>query len=107
MLLVLIWVQTVCKGYQAVTKVTAIKGRVNYKRGNKKRTTTNCKVLINWFHDLYQDTPRRDTPAEIFITETLKLQNVDHRNRFKLTVMLVVKISYGDSLGLGNESLIK
>ena len=54
-----------------MTNVTAIKGRVNYKRGNKKkRTTTNCKVLINWFHDLYQETPRRDTPAEIFITET-------------------------------------
>ena len=41
------------------------------------------------------------------ITETLKLQNVDHRNRFKLTVMLVVKMSYGDYLGCGNESLFK
>ena len=43
---VLIWVQTVCKGYQLMTKITAIKERFNIKKIMNKY----CSFFIHYVH---------------------------------------------------------
>ena len=50
-LLVLIWVQTVCKGYQQMTKVAASKERVDH---FNNRITDNSKYKL-WFPGLWNN----------------------------------------------------